>query len=114
MHKIVTLFVFLAVTYTLAAPASPAAVARRRLLPALHHDEVRDDFGQYALRYITAEGMFISERGRLIPTPDGRDHVMAVEGEMSYFGEDGKKYSKKYTAGLDGYNVEGDYLPLAV
>ncbi|KAL4710415.1 hypothetical protein ACJJTC_008817 [Scirpophaga incertulas] len=105
MNKLVVFFVVVALAYSMAAPVSDEAIARRRNLPALHQEEHRDDFGQYALRYITAEGIFFSERGRLIPTPDGKDHVMAVEGEFSYIGKDGKKYHKKYTGDFEGFQI---------
>ncbi|RVE46306.1 hypothetical protein evm_009025 [Chilo suppressalis] len=108
MNKVLTLFVVFAVAYTSAAPSADV-----RRLPALHHEEVHDDFGQYALRYYTAEGTFVSERGHLIPTADGRDHVMAVEGEVSYIGADGKTYSSKYMADLDGFRMI-DPVPVIV
>ncbi|XP_037299303.1 flexible cuticle protein 12-like [Manduca sexta] len=93
-----------------AAPSSPQ-VAARRALPALQHEEVHDEFGQYALRYVTAEGTVVSERGRLVPTPGGNGYVLVVEGETSYVGDDGKTYVTKYSAGLDGTHVEGAHIP---
>ncbi|XP_063621821.1 uncharacterized protein LOC134794048 [Cydia splendana] len=87
-------------------PRSPLeAAAARRALPALQHEEIHDEFGQYALRYVTAEGTVVSERGRLIPSPSG-GHVLITEGETSYIGDDGKTHITKYSAGLDGYKVE--------
>lgn len=97
-----------------AAPSSPAATAARRALPALQHEEVHDEFGQYALRYVTAEGTVVSERGRLVPTPEGKAYVLVVEGETSYIGDDGKTYVTKYSAGLDGTHVEGSHIPVPV
>ncbi|XP_023950155.1 flexible cuticle protein 12-like [Bicyclus anynana] len=90
-----------------------SALAALRQLPALEHEEVHDDLGQYSLHYVTAEGTRVSERGRLIPTEDG-GQVLITEGEVSYVGGDGKTYTTKYTAGLDGYKVEGDHLPKPV
>lgn len=81
------------------------------VLPALQHEEVHDDFGQYALRYVTADGTVRSERARLVPGPSG--HVLVTEGEVSYIGRDGKTYITKYRAGLDGFQVEGNHLPKA-
>ncbi|CAH0407724.1 unnamed protein product [Chilo suppressalis] len=95
----------------IAAPPSVQS-SRRRTMPALQHEEVHDEFGQYALRYVTAEGTVVSERGRLVPTPDGRAHVLVVEGETSYIGDDGKTYVTKYSAGLDGSRVEGAHIPV--
>lgn len=98
----------------LAAPTVDPVTAARRLLPALQHEEVHDEFGQYALRYVTAEGIIVSERGRLVPTPDGKAYVLAVEGETRYIGDDGQLYITKYTAGLNGTHVEGNHLPIPV
>nr|XP_021200908.2 flexible cuticle protein 12 [Helicoverpa armigera] len=99
----------------LAAPSGPdAALEARRRLPALEHEEVHDEFGQFALRYVTAEGTVVSERGRLVPSHDGTGYVMITEGEVSYIGDDGKTYVTKYTAGLDGTHVEGNHLPVSV
>ncbi|XP_048484966.1 larval cuticle protein 65Ag1-like [Plutella xylostella] len=95
-----------------AAPAGPAETAARRALPALQHEEIHDAFGQYALRYVTAEGTIVSERGRLVPTAEG-SHVLVYDGETTQIGADGKVYVTKYTAGLDGFKVEGDHLPKA-
>ncbi|CAK1553627.1 unnamed protein product [Leptosia nina] len=103
----------------LCAPADPrdnvklAELIARRRLPALEHEEARDDFGQYALRYVTAEGTVVSERGRLVPTKDGKDYVLITEGEVSYVSDDGKIYVTKYSAGIDGVKVQGDHLPKA-
>uniref|UniRef100_A0A2A4JXM7 Cuticle protein n=1 Tax=Heliothis virescens TaxID=7102 RepID=A0A2A4JXM7_HELVI len=99
----------------LSAPASPdAALEARRRLPALEHEEVHDEYGQFALRYVTAEGTVVSERGRLVPDSEGTGYVMIIEGETSYIGDDGKTYVTKYTAGLDGTHVEGNHLPVPV
>ncbi|XP_075970097.1 flexible cuticle protein 12-like, partial [Anticarsia gemmatalis] len=89
--------------------AVPLEEHPRRSLPALEHEEIHDEYGQFALRYVTAEGTVVSERGRLVPLPDQSGYVMIVEGEVSYIGDDGKTYVTKYTAGLDGYKVEGEH-----
>lgn len=85
----------------------------RRTLPALRHEEIHDQFGQYALRYVTAEGTVVSERGRLIPNADGTDHVLIYEGEYTYVGDDGRTYVTKYTSDTEGFQVTGDHLPKA-
>ncbi|KAJ8732688.1 hypothetical protein PYW07_015287 [Mythimna separata] len=102
-------------TIAASAPTSldPAAEERRRL-PALEHEEIHDEYGQFALRYVTAEGTVVSERGRLVPDQNGSGYVMILEGEVSYVGDDGRTYVTKYSAGLDGYHVEGNHLPVPV
>ncbi|KAI8428844.1 hypothetical protein MSG28_007492, partial [Choristoneura fumiferana] len=85
--------------------SSVESAAARRALPALQHEEIHDEFGQYALRYVTAEGTVVSERGRLVPIPGGSGHVLVTEGETSYIGDDGNTYITKYSAGFDGYKM---------
>ncbi|KAJ8732089.1 hypothetical protein PYW08_014819 [Mythimna loreyi] len=102
-------------TVAATAPASPdPAIEARRRLPALEHEEIHDEYGQFALRYVTAEGTVVSERGRLVPSPDGTGYVMILEGEVSYVGDDGQTYVTKYSAGPDGTHVEGSHLPVPV
>ncbi|KAH9644257.1 hypothetical protein HF086_003756 [Spodoptera exigua] len=110
MTKFLALLVICFLASILAAPLEEYS---NRSLPPLDHEEVHDEFGQFALRYVTAEGTVVSERGRLIPAIDGAGYVMVYEGEVSYIGDDGKRYVTKYTAGLDGYHAEGDHLPVA-
>ncbi|CAG9560403.1 unnamed protein product [Danaus chrysippus] len=88
-----------------------AELAATRALPALEYEEVRDKFGQFALRYITAEGIVVSERGRLVPNLEGDGYVLITEGEISYISDDGKTYVTKFTAGIDGTHMEGNHLP---
>lgn len=97
----------------MAAPSDYEETAARRALPALQHEEIHDEYGQYALRYVTAEGTVVSERGRLVPTADGK-YVLVTEGETSFIGDDGKTYVTKYSAGLDGTRVEAAHLPFNV
>ncbi|XP_013196928.2 flexible cuticle protein 12-like [Amyelois transitella] len=96
-----------------AALALPAHDPSLRELPAVRHEEVHDEYGQYALRYITAENTVVSERGRLIPSGDG-GHVLEIEGQYQFIGDDGQIYVTKYRGGPDGFHVDGDHLPKPV
>ncbi|XP_045772252.1 larval cuticle protein 65Ag1-like [Maniola jurtina] len=97
-----------------AAPSENSdKLAAIRALPALEHSEIHDESGQYELRYVTAEGTIVTERGRLVPSPDGNGLVLVTEGEVSYVGDDGRTYVTKYSAGLDGVKMEGAHLPVA-
>ncbi|XP_069354775.1 flexible cuticle protein 12-like [Maniola hyperantus] len=84
-----------------------------RLLPAIRHEEKHDEFGQYALRYITAENTVVSERGQLVPTKNG-GYVLEIEGQYSFIGDDGKIYVTKYRGGPDGFHVDAKHLPKQV
>ncbi|XP_045764378.1 flexible cuticle protein 12-like [Maniola jurtina] len=88
-----------------------SAIDSLREQPALIHEEVHDEFGQYFLHYVTAEGIEVRQRGRLIPNKDGTDYVLVTEGEVSYVGDDGKTYLTKYSAGLGGYKAQGSHIP---
>ncbi|RVE52482.1 hypothetical protein evm_002876 [Chilo suppressalis] len=81
-----------------------------RELPAVRHEEVHDEYGQYALRYITAENTVVSERGRLIPSPNS-GYVLEIEGQYQFIGDDGQLYVTKYRGGPDGFHVDGTHLP---
>ncbi|XP_061378082.1 endocuticle structural glycoprotein ABD-4-like [Danaus plexippus] len=118
MNKFVLSFIFPALMALASAAPSvgpiqgrAAELAATRALPALDYEEVRDEFGQFALRYITAEGIVVSERGRLVPNLKGDGYVLITEGEISYISDDGKTYVTKFTAGIDGNHMEGNHLP---
>ncbi|XP_075971043.1 endocuticle structural glycoprotein SgAbd-8-like, partial [Anticarsia gemmatalis] len=84
-----------------------------RKLPALRHEEVHDEYGQYALRFVTAENTVVSERGRLVPSPNG-GYVMEIEGKYQFIGDDGVLYVTEYRGGPDGFHVLANHLPSPV
>lgn len=93
------------------APPVDREVAFRRSLPPLEYEEVHDDFGQYAFRYITAEGTVVSQRAWLVPT-ENETYVLVSEGETSYIGDDGELYVTKFFAGINGTNIETNHYPI--
>ncbi|XP_031769473.1 larval cuticle protein 65Ag1-like [Galleria mellonella] len=96
------------VAVALCAPTSSV-----RELPAVRHEEVHDEYGQYALRYITAENTVVSERGRLVPSKDG-GYVLEIDGQYQFVGDDGHVYVTKYKGDADGFHVDGAHLPQQV
>ncbi|XP_059052340.1 larval cuticle protein 65Ag1-like [Achroia grisella] len=96
----------------LVAAALSAPAAGLRELPAVRHEEVHDEYGQYALRYITAENTVVSERGRLVPSNGG--YVLEIDGQYQFVGDDGRLYVTKYRGGPDGFHVDGAHLPQQV
>ncbi|KOB72122.1 Endocuticle structural glycoprotein [Operophtera brumata] len=66
-----------------------------RQLPALTHDEIHDENGQYDLHYITAEGTEVFQHGRLVPSQNG-GYVLEIEGQYQFIGDDGKLYVTRY------------------
>lgn len=104
------LFQIAVLVLCLVASAMSASIVLVRTDPALVHDEVHDQFGQFAVQYATANHDTRVERGHLVRTASGAP-VLVYDGEYSFFGQDGKKYTVKYRAGLDGFHAEGDHLP---
>lgn len=48
-------------------------------IPVLQRTEVRDEAGQYALSYLTADGIAFAEQGALKPTRNGHDNVLVKQ-----------------------------------
>lgn len=70
-------------------------------VPVLTRSEIRDDFGQFALSFNTANGIAVAQRGALKPvqTEHGLDNVLVQQGSYAYLGPDGKLYKLSYIAG---------------
>lgn len=71
-------------TVVLAAPAPDVSH-----LPAagfLEHTEVRDEAGQYALSFLTANGIAFTEQGALKPNQDGTGNVLVKQVQFGLIG----------------------------
>ncbi|XP_063230933.1 endocuticle structural glycoprotein SgAbd-2-like [Bacillus rossius redtenbacheri] len=84
---------------------------RRGVIPVLQRTEVRDEFGQFSLSYLTGDGTALTEQGALKPSQDGRDLVLVKQGSVSYTAPDGTPVSFRYVADERGFRPEGDHLP---
>uniref|UniRef100_A0A1B0GNS5 K Homology domain-containing protein n=1 Tax=Phlebotomus papatasi TaxID=29031 RepID=A0A1B0GNS5_PHLPP len=114
---------FLVILGTLAA-AVPVPDGLEPKIPVLERTEVRDEHGQYALSYLTANGIATAEQGALKQSNEG--HVLVRQGSWAYLGPDNVKYVVNYVADENGYRatdisqclpianvhvVEGNFLP---
>lgn len=79
--------------------------------PVLTRSEIRDDYGQFALSYNTANGLSVAQRGALKSLGTGT--ALVQEGAYSYVGTDGKLYTLKYIADENGFQPIADFLPTA-
>ena len=75
-------------------------------LPPLEEEEVNQEFGQFAFRYVTPDGAVVTEHGTLMLTPDGTKYVLKLEGNVTYTVEDGSVITAKFTADEDGYKTQ--------
>lgn len=57
----------------------------------LEHNYVRDDHGQFAFNYLTADGVARTEQGSLQPNKEGTHNVLVQRGSYSYYAPDGQK-----------------------
>lgn len=83
-------------------------------MPVLQRTEIRDEAGQYALSYLTGDGIAVAEQGALKRTLDGTDNVLVKQGSYAYRGTDGRKYEVRYIADENGFQPVGDHLPVDV
>ncbi|XP_063709631.1 endocuticle structural glycoprotein ABD-5-like [Culicoides brevitarsis] len=93
--------------------ACVAVALGRQVVPILTQEEVRDDFGQFSLRYATGNGIARTEQGSFKRTADGRA-ILVQRGAYSYIGDDGITYTVNYIADENGFQVVGDHLPQPV
>lgn len=100
---------------SLANSASTVAAtgAVSSVVPLLQHTETRDEFGQYALSYLTGDGIAVAEQAALKPTADGTDNVLVKQGSYAHVGDDGRTYTTHWVADELGFRAFGDHLPVA-
>ncbi|XP_070492441.1 larval cuticle protein 65Ag1-like [Chironomus tepperi] len=89
------------------ASAAPADVG------LLEHNEARDDYGQFAYNYLTADGIARTEQGRLTVSADGTKNVFVTSGAYRYLAPDGQIIETHYTADENGFRVTGTHIPVA-
>jgi hypothetical protein len=80
--------------------------------PGLSKSEIRDDYGQYSLSYVTGNGIRVTERSYLKPSASG-GYAPTKEGTYEYISPEGIPVSYGYKADENGYNVKGFPLPIA-
>lgn len=98
---------------TLVFVALVGAVVAFPNAPILTRSEIRDDFGQFALSYSTANGISVAQQGALKPvqTEHGLDNVLVQQGAYAYYGADGKLYTVRYIADENGFQPIADHIP---
>lgn len=112
--SLILIFIYLQVIILAFFVVAALADTRPIIIPVLERTEKHDDAGQFALRYITGDGITVSETGALKKTLDGKDYVLVKEGEYSYTGPDGVLYRTKYVSDEKGFRAEGAHLPKPV
>lgn len=89
--SIMKVFIILAlVTFAYAAPADVAL---------LQHNEARDDYGQFAYNFLSADGVARTEQGRLKVNAEGTGNIFVQQGAYRYYAPDGQLVEAHWTAG---------------
>ncbi|XP_071440071.1 uncharacterized protein [Hetaerina americana] len=91
---------------------TPTLAGTKPIIPILQMDDVRDEAGQFSVRYVTGDGTTFAEVGKLNPTPEG-SYVLVKEGSYEYKTPSGRTISLKYVADENGFQPVGDHLPVA-
>ncbi|XP_050433083.1 flexible cuticle protein 12-like [Adelges cooleyi] len=95
---------FVLVGSCLAAPSPSGATF-------IQNDQINDNAGQFALLYKTTDGITQSKQGALVVNDEGNGYVMEQKGTYSFISPEGVEVKMTYTAGKDGFKVQGYPLP---
>ncbi|XP_046436036.1 endocuticle structural glycoprotein SgAbd-8-like [Neodiprion fabricii] len=101
------------------AALAAVAVARPQnqltpgVVPILDFQESHDEFGQFALSYLTGDGTQVSEQGALVPNSKEDGFVLVKKGSFKYYAPDGQLIEETWTADGNGFHAEGSHLPVA-
>nr|XP_027223716.1 cuticle protein CP14.6-like [Penaeus vannamei] len=104
--KFVILACFAAVAF--AAPQYSSS-EEAEFIPILKDDRVHEEDGTYSFDFETANGISFSQAG----SPDGDEDAVIKAGEYSYTAPDGTEIHLRFVADDNGFQPEGDHLPVA-
>ncbi|XP_047469454.1 uncharacterized protein LOC125025484 [Penaeus chinensis] len=90
-------------------PSSRGVGEVREVVPILRDDRVHEDDGRYSVDVETANGIIASESG----SPDGPEGAVVKAGQYAYTAPDGSLIEVKFTADENGFQAEGNHLPVA-
>ncbi|XP_063587657.1 cuticle protein CP14.6-like [Penaeus indicus] len=88
---------------------APAARAASDEIAILRDERVIEDDGRYNFDMETANGIVMSESG----SPVGDEGAINSAGSFSYTAPDGTKVHLQYVADENGFQPQGDHLPVA-
>ncbi|XP_063587513.1 cuticle protein AMP1A-like isoform X2 [Penaeus indicus] len=95
--------------YSLPDPSTRGGLEAADFVPILRDDRVHEDDGRYNFDIETGDGITASESG----SPDGPEGAIVASGKYSYTAPDGSLIEVTYVANEDGFQPEGDHLPVA-
>ncbi|XP_027239254.2 cuticle protein AMP1A [Penaeus vannamei] len=95
--------------YSLPDPSTRGVPEAADVVPILRDDRVQEDDGRYNFDIETGDGITASESG----SPDGPEGAIVASGKYSYTAPDGSLIEVTYVANEDGFQPEGDHLPIA-
>ncbi|XP_063587510.1 cuticle protein CP14.6-like [Penaeus indicus] len=95
--------------YSLPDPSTRGGLEAADFVPILRDDRVQEEDGRYNYDIETGDGITVAESG----SPDGPEGAIVASGQFSYTAPDGSLIKLTYVANEDGFQPEGDHLPVA-
>ncbi|GLV39276.1 Cuticular protein 49Af [Carabus blaptoides fortunei] len=103
-------FIAFVALFYVAFAASPSG--HQDFVPIVSQDSSIEPDGSYHYNFETADGTKAEQAGTL-KVFDKEHAGQAVNGRVSYQGDDGKTYTLTYTADENGFQPQGDHIPVA-
>ncbi|XP_043202040.1 larval cuticle protein 65Ag1-like [Amphibalanus amphitrite] len=72
-----------------------------------------DDSGNYEFSYEQDNGQRVEEIGRFEPGPERETGAITKQGSYQFIGDDGNTYTVSYVADVNGFQPQGNHLPVA-
>ena len=88
-----------------------------KIIPVLSRNEVRDDYNQLSLSYLSGDGTAVSEHGALKQVTEGEhrgDYFLAKQGSWRYTSPEGRIIMVTYTADENGFHPISEAIPVDV
>lgn len=87
-----------------------------KVVPVLSRTEIRDDFNQHSLSYVSGDGSAVAQHLSLKPVTEGEykgQYVPAQKGSYQYTSPEGRVIKVEYVADENGFHAISDAIPVA-
>lgn len=109
LRQVLVLLVSVAVT--LSVPVEKSGRVENEVVPIISQEQEIFPDGKYKFSYESGDGSKASQEGGLKQI-DKETTAGVAQGSFTYQGDDGKTYSVTYIADENGYQPQGEHLPV--